>query len=199
VSKLSERRREIHGMDRTSAAEELKTLRRQLFDLRIQKERGEVKDTRQFAKTKADIARLIHHISELRHAERIEAEGGLEPEAAASATEPTAKTTRTPRATRATAATETAGEKTGAAQRRRATSTKTEPTAMEATEATEPADTATSAAVGSTAGTRATVTPPPIAMGADVGGTAAPSRPAPEPAAGAEEPESTSDSEDEDV
>jgi ribosomal protein L29 len=78
VSKLSERRREIHGMDQTSAQEELKTLRRQLFDLRIQKERGEVKDTRQFAKTKADIARLIHHLSELRHAEVVEAEGGLE-------------------------------------------------------------------------------------------------------------------------
>jgi ribosomal protein L29 len=191
VSKLSERRREIRGMDRTSAAEELKTLRRQLFDLRIQKERGEVKDTRQFAKTKADIARLIHHISELRHAERVEAEGTLEPEAAAPATEPTAKMTRTPRATRATAATETASEKTGAAQRRRATSTKTEPT--------EPADTATSTAVGSTAGTRATVTPPPTAMGADVGGTAAPSRPAPEPAAGAKGPENTPNSEDEDA
>jgi large subunit ribosomal protein L29 len=66
-------------MDLATAQEELKAQRRQLFDLRIQKERGEVKDTRQFAKTKADIARLLYHIGELHHAEAVEAEGGLEP------------------------------------------------------------------------------------------------------------------------
>ncbi len=93
MSKLSERRREIHGMDLVTAEQELKTLRRQLFDLRIQKERGEVKDTRQFAKTRADVARLLHHISELHHAEVIEAEGGLEEEPAPAAIATTAVAT----------------------------------------------------------------------------------------------------------
>jgi large subunit ribosomal protein L29 len=73
VSKLSERRREIHAMDRASAQQELKDLRRKLFELRLQKERGEVKNNRQFMQVRADIARLMFHLSELRYAERMEA------------------------------------------------------------------------------------------------------------------------------
>ncbi|HEX8035104.1 MAG TPA: 50S ribosomal protein L29 [Ktedonobacterales bacterium] len=80
MSKLNDRRREIQAMDMTSAQEELKTLRRQLFDLRLQKERGEVKNNRQFPQVKADVARLMHHIGELNHAARVAAEGGLEEE-----------------------------------------------------------------------------------------------------------------------
>jgi large subunit ribosomal protein L29 len=68
-------------MDITTAQEEIKTLRRQLFDLRLQKERGEVKNNRQFPQVKADVARLMHHIGELNHAARVAAEGGLDDEA----------------------------------------------------------------------------------------------------------------------
>jgi large subunit ribosomal protein L29 len=82
VSKLSERRREIRAMDLPTAQRELAHLRRQLFELRLQHERGEVKNNRQFPQTKADIARLMYHIGELQHAAQLEAEGALvEPEA----------------------------------------------------------------------------------------------------------------------
>jgi ribosomal protein L29 len=80
VSKLNDRRREIHAMDMTTAQDELKTLRRQLLDLRLQKERGEVKNNRQFPQVRADVARLMHHIGELNHASRVAAEGGLDDE-----------------------------------------------------------------------------------------------------------------------
>ncbi len=185
MSKLSERRREIRGMDLTSAADELKTLRRQLFDLRIQKERGEVKDTRQFAKTKADIARLIHHISELHHAEAVEAEGGLEPEEVAAAAVAATGTTTTTTAAR---------EKTGAAPRRRATVAASAPTATAPT-ATQPEETET-APSGAPAGTRATATPSQTVTAAGAGGLVEP-RPAPEPPTATEEPASTTGSEDE--
>jgi ribosomal protein L29 len=77
VSKLSDRRREIHALDMAQAQDELKRLRRKLFDLRLQHERGEVKNNREFPQTKADIARLMHHLSELNHAAQLEAEGAL--------------------------------------------------------------------------------------------------------------------------
>lgn len=82
MSKLSERRREIRGLGVAQAQQELADLRRKLFDLRLQKERGEVKDNRQFAKTKTDIARLMFHLNELEHAERMEAAGALSGSAA---------------------------------------------------------------------------------------------------------------------
>lgn len=94
MSKLNDRRREIQAMDMTSAEEELKTLRRQLFDLRLQKERGEVKNNRQFPQIKADVARLMHHIGELNHAARVAAEGGLDEETE-TATPPQAVATTT--------------------------------------------------------------------------------------------------------
>ena len=50
---------------------------RHLFDLRFQKERGEVKDNRQFARTKKDIARLMQHMGELNVAAELGAEGAL--------------------------------------------------------------------------------------------------------------------------
>jgi large subunit ribosomal protein L29 len=91
-------------MDLATAQDELKTQRRQLFDLRIQKERGEVKDTRQFAKTKADIARLLYHIGELHHAEVVEAEGGLDQEDQEGQEAASAATTRPSRPSRRRAA-----------------------------------------------------------------------------------------------
>jgi len=78
VSKLSERRREIHTMTMAQSQEELTALRKQLFTLRLQKERGEVKNNRQFAQVKADIARMMHHLGELNNADLLEAEGALE-------------------------------------------------------------------------------------------------------------------------
>jgi ribosomal protein L29 len=86
VSKLSDRRREIRALDALSAQRELKELREQLFRLRLQHARGEVKNNRQFSQIRADIARLMHHLGELRHAEEVEAEGGLAEETMAAAT-----------------------------------------------------------------------------------------------------------------
>jgi len=82
VSKLSERRREIHGLSAAQAHQELADLRRKLFELRLQKVRGEVKDNRQFPQVKADIARLMHHLGELQHAHEMAATGELTDETA---------------------------------------------------------------------------------------------------------------------
>lgn len=86
MSKLSERRREIRTMDLPVAQQELAGLRRELFTLRMQHQRGEVKNNRQFQQTKKDIARLMFHINELQHAAVVEAEEALE-EAAPAADE----------------------------------------------------------------------------------------------------------------
>lgn len=77
MSKLSDRRREIRGMGIPEAQQELQRLRRQLFDLRLQKERGEVKNNRQFPQIKADIARLMYHLGELNNEAQIQATGPL--------------------------------------------------------------------------------------------------------------------------
>jgi large subunit ribosomal protein L29 len=47
------------------AQKELADNRKQLFHLRLQLSRGEVKNNRQFAQLKAEIARLMYHVSEL--------------------------------------------------------------------------------------------------------------------------------------
>ncbi len=80
MSKLNDRRREIHTMTMAQSQEELTHLRKHLFDLRLQKERGEVKNNRQFAQVKADIARMMHHLGELNNADLLEAEGALDEE-----------------------------------------------------------------------------------------------------------------------
>ncbi|HLZ20561.1 MAG TPA: 50S ribosomal protein L29 [Ktedonobacterales bacterium] len=77
MSKLRDRRRDVQAMDLATAYEELKTMRDKLFRLRLQHQRGEVKDNRQFPQTKKDVARLLHHIGELQHAAEVEAEGAL--------------------------------------------------------------------------------------------------------------------------
>jgi large subunit ribosomal protein L29 len=61
-------------MGMAEAHEELKARRRKLFELRLQLTRGEVKDNRQFAQTKKDIARLMFHIGELNRQEWAEDE-----------------------------------------------------------------------------------------------------------------------------
>lgn len=65
MSKLNERRKEISGMTEGEAQRELKDLRLKLFNLRLQQQRGEVKNNRVFAQTRKDIARLLHHINQL--------------------------------------------------------------------------------------------------------------------------------------
>ena len=109
MSKLSERRREIQAMDVATAQDELKTLRRRLFELRLQKERGEVKNNRLFPQTKADIARLMHHLGELNSAGALEAAGVLTTEAKAETTE-APKPTRAPKQAKEPTATATTDE-----------------------------------------------------------------------------------------
>ncbi len=62
MSKVSEERREIREMTLETAVEELAKSRRNLFDLRLQQGRGEVKDVREFAKTKKRVARLMYKV-----------------------------------------------------------------------------------------------------------------------------------------
>jgi len=69
VSKLSERRKQIQEMTEGEAQKEIKELRLKLFNLRLQLQRGEVKNSRVFTQTRKDIARLMHHLSELESAE----------------------------------------------------------------------------------------------------------------------------------
>lgn len=111
MSKLSETRRRINAMGMAEAQEELKTLRRRLFELRLQLARGEVKNNRQFPQIKADVARLMYRMSELNRMgpeEEEEAEGEAEAEAespaepAAEASAPQARARRTRRAAQTT-------------------------------------------------------------------------------------------------
>jgi ribosomal protein L29 len=74
VSKLKDQRREIHAMDLVGAEQALAERRRTLFELRLQKERGEVKNNRQFPQLKKEIARLVEHVSELNHLAMAEAD-----------------------------------------------------------------------------------------------------------------------------
>jgi ribosomal protein L29 len=77
VSKLSDQRREVRGMSMAAAQQKLDELRRQLFNLRLQHERGEVKNNRQFPQNKKEIARLMYHIGELQHEAAMVAAGEL--------------------------------------------------------------------------------------------------------------------------
>jgi large subunit ribosomal protein L29 len=63
VSKANERRKQIQEMSAVEAESELKDLRLRLFNLRLQKQRGEVKNNRVFSQTRKDVARLLHHLT----------------------------------------------------------------------------------------------------------------------------------------
>ncbi len=65
MSKLSERRKQIAQYSVGEASRELRDLRLKLFNLRLQQQRGEVKNNRVFAQTRKDIARLLHHLKQL--------------------------------------------------------------------------------------------------------------------------------------
>lgn len=65
MSKVNERRKQIAEYSSGEANRELKELRLKLFNLRLQQQRGEVKNNRVFALTRKDIARLLHRLSQL--------------------------------------------------------------------------------------------------------------------------------------
>ena len=65
MSKLNERRKDIAGLSYNEAQAQVKELRLKLFNLRLQQQRGEVKNSRVFMQTRKDIARLLHRLTVL--------------------------------------------------------------------------------------------------------------------------------------
>jgi ribosomal protein L29 len=65
VSKARERRKQIQEFTAVEANRELKDFRMKLFNLRLQHQRGEVKNNRVFTQTRKDIARLLHRLTQL--------------------------------------------------------------------------------------------------------------------------------------
>ena len=63
--KVSERRKQIMNFNIGEAQRELKELRLKLFNLRMQQQRGEIKNNRVFTQTRKDIARVMHRLSQL--------------------------------------------------------------------------------------------------------------------------------------
>ena len=65
MSKAKERRKQIREFTVAETNRELKDLRMKLFNLRLQHQRGEVKNNRVFTQTRKDIARLLHRLTQL--------------------------------------------------------------------------------------------------------------------------------------
>lgn len=65
MSKLKERRKQIAEFNVGEAQRELKDLRMKLFNLRLQQQRGEIKNNRIFSQTRKDIARVMHRLKQL--------------------------------------------------------------------------------------------------------------------------------------
>ena len=65
MSKLNERRKQVAEFSAAEATRELKDLRLKTFNLRLQQQRGEVKNNRVFAQTRKDIASLQHRLTQL--------------------------------------------------------------------------------------------------------------------------------------
>lgn len=63
--KVNERRKQIMNFNVGEAQRELKDLRLKLFHLRLQQQRGEIKDNRAFTHTRKDIARVLHRLTQL--------------------------------------------------------------------------------------------------------------------------------------
>ena len=63
MSKAKDRRKQIAEYTADEASRELKELRLKLFNLRLQQQRGEVKNNRVFGQTRKDIARMLHHLT----------------------------------------------------------------------------------------------------------------------------------------
>ncbi len=69
MPKLNERKKQITEFSEVEAQKELRKLRLDLFNLRLQQQRGEVKDNRIFARTRKDIARVLHRLTQLENEE----------------------------------------------------------------------------------------------------------------------------------
>jgi ribosomal protein L29 len=63
--KVNERRKQIMGFNQGEARRELKELRLRLFNLRLQQQRGEIKNNRVFTQTRKDIARVLYRLGQL--------------------------------------------------------------------------------------------------------------------------------------
>jgi ribosomal protein L29 len=65
VPKAKERRKQIAELNIGEVQRELKDLRTKLFNLRLQQQRGEVKNNRVFTQTRKDIARVLQRLTQL--------------------------------------------------------------------------------------------------------------------------------------
>ncbi len=63
MSKVKDRRKQVAEYTVGEASREIKELRLKLFNLRLQQQRGEVKNNRVFSETRKDIARLSHRLT----------------------------------------------------------------------------------------------------------------------------------------
>jgi ribosomal protein L29 len=63
--KVNERRKQVMNFNIGEAQRELKELRLKLFNLRLQQQRGEIKNNRAFTQTRKDIARVMHRLTQL--------------------------------------------------------------------------------------------------------------------------------------
>lgn len=61
--KVNERRKQVQSYTEGEAQRELKDLRLKLFNLRLQQQRGEIKNNRAFTQTRKDIARTLQRLS----------------------------------------------------------------------------------------------------------------------------------------
>ena len=69
MSKVNDRRKQVLEYTEAQVQSELKDLRLKLFNLRLQQQRGEVKNNRMFTQTRKDIARLMHRLTQLENEE----------------------------------------------------------------------------------------------------------------------------------
>ena len=69
MSKVNERRKQVLEYTEAQVQSELKDLRLKLLKLRMQKQRGKVKNNRMFTQTRKDIARLMHRLTQLENEE----------------------------------------------------------------------------------------------------------------------------------
>ena len=67
--KVNERRKQIRDYTLGETQRELKDLRNKLFQLRLQQQRGEIKNNRVFTQTRKDIARVLHRLTQLEEQE----------------------------------------------------------------------------------------------------------------------------------
>jgi large subunit ribosomal protein L29 len=63
--KVNERRKQINDYNIGEAQRELKELRNKQFQLRLQQQRGEIKNNRTFTQTRKDIARVLTRLTQL--------------------------------------------------------------------------------------------------------------------------------------